>query len=172
MAQITSIAELDRLYGEPVAAAIVKEIDYISDDYRVFVDKAPFVVIATVGPEGLDCSPRGDPAGFVKDGAVPAANYFINTYTSFPDQNFARKAVRFERRIELGMEGHRFFDLVRWGIAAEEKNTYFQKEKIKRTHLTDAYFQAGKNEVLPIPQKAIDLSQKNGAATLAQNPGY
>ncbi len=66
MAQITSIAELDRLYGEPVAAAIVKEIDYISDDYRVFVDKAPFVVIATVGPEGLDCSPRGDPAGFVK----------------------------------------------------------------------------------------------------------
>ncbi len=66
MAQITTLADLERLYGEPVSAAIVKEIDYISDDYRVFIDKAPFIVMATVGPEGLDCSPRGDPAGFVK----------------------------------------------------------------------------------------------------------
>lgn len=66
MARITTIAELDRLYGEPVPAAVVKEIDHISDDYRQFIDKAPFVVIATVGPEGLDCSPRGDPAGFVR----------------------------------------------------------------------------------------------------------
>jgi PPOX class probable FMN-dependent enzyme len=44
----------------------VKEISYISDDYRAFIEKSPFVVIATSGPEGLDCSPRGDPAGFVK----------------------------------------------------------------------------------------------------------
>ena len=66
MARITSIEQLEKLYGEPVPAAIVKEIDHISDDYRVFIDKAPFVVMATVGPEGLDCSPRGDPAGFVK----------------------------------------------------------------------------------------------------------
>ncbi len=66
MAQITTLADLERLYGEPVSAAIVKEIDYISDDYRMFIDKAPFIVMATVGPEGLDCSPRGDPAGFVK----------------------------------------------------------------------------------------------------------
>ena len=66
MTRITSIEELEKLYGTPVQAAIVKEIDYISDDYRVFIDKAPFVVIATAGPEGLDCSPRGDPAGFVR----------------------------------------------------------------------------------------------------------
>lgn len=66
MARITTIEQLEKLYGEPVPAAIVKEIDHISDDYRVFIDKAPFVVMATVGPEGLDCSPRGDPAGFVK----------------------------------------------------------------------------------------------------------
>ena len=66
MAQITTLADLERLYGEPVSAAIVKEIDYISDDYRMFIDKAPFIVMATVGPEGLDGSPRGDPAGFVK----------------------------------------------------------------------------------------------------------
>ena len=47
-------------------------------------------------------------------------------------EDFARKAVRSERRLELGMEGHRFFDLVRWGIAAEEKNKYFEREKIKK----------------------------------------
>jgi PPOX class probable FMN-dependent enzyme len=66
MHRITTIEELDALYGEPVPAAITKEIDYISDHYKVFIDKAPFVVVATVGPEGLDCSPRGDPPGFVR----------------------------------------------------------------------------------------------------------
>lgn len=66
MARISDLAELDRLYGEPVPAAVVKEIDYISDDYRQFIDKSPFVVVATVGSEGLDCSPRGDPAGFCR----------------------------------------------------------------------------------------------------------
>ena len=66
MHRITTLEELDALYGEPVPAAITKEIDYISDHYKAFVDKAPFVVVATVGPEGMDCSPRGDPAGFVR----------------------------------------------------------------------------------------------------------
>lgn len=66
MARISDVSQLDQLYGEPVQAAVVKEIDHISDDYRQFIDKAPFVVIATVGPEGLDCSPRGDPAGFCR----------------------------------------------------------------------------------------------------------
>ena len=64
--QITTLEQLDALYGDPVRAAIVKEIDYISDHYKAFIDKAPFVVVATVGPEGLDCSPRGDPPGFVR----------------------------------------------------------------------------------------------------------
>ena len=66
MHRITTVEELDALYGEPVPAAITKEIDYISDHYKAFIDKAPFVVVATVGPEGLDCSPRGDPPGFVR----------------------------------------------------------------------------------------------------------
>jgi PPOX class probable FMN-dependent enzyme len=65
MHRITTLEELDALYGEPVPAAIAKEIDHISDHYKAFIDKAPFVVVATVGPEGLDCSPRGDPPGFV-----------------------------------------------------------------------------------------------------------
>lgn len=66
MHRITTLEQLDALYGEPVPAAITKEIDYISDHYKAFIDKAPFVVVATVGSEGLDCSPRGDPPGFVK----------------------------------------------------------------------------------------------------------
>lgn len=66
MARITETTDLDRLYGEVAEPARIKEIDHISDDYRAFIDKSPFVVIATVGPEGLDCSPRGDPAGFCR----------------------------------------------------------------------------------------------------------
>jgi uncharacterized protein len=63
---INSITDLEALYGQPMGAALTKEVDYITDQYRVFIEKAPFVVVATVGPEGLDCSPRGDPAGFVR----------------------------------------------------------------------------------------------------------
>ncbi|MFM9940875.1 MAG: pyridoxamine 5'-phosphate oxidase family protein [Hyphomicrobiaceae bacterium] len=66
MPRITTLDELDHIYGEPVQAAVVKEIDHISDHYRGFIEKSPFVVVATVGPEGLDCSPRGDPAGFCR----------------------------------------------------------------------------------------------------------
>ena len=66
MHRITTLEQLDALYGAPVQAAITKEIDYVSDHYKTFIDKAPFVVVATVGPEGMDCSPRGDPAGFMR----------------------------------------------------------------------------------------------------------
>lgn len=66
MHRITTQDQLDALYSTPVAASIAKEIDYICDHYKAFIDKAPFVVLATVGPEGLDCSPRGDPPGFVR----------------------------------------------------------------------------------------------------------
>jgi PPOX class probable FMN-dependent enzyme len=64
--EVTSIDALEALYGTPVDRAITKEIDHISDHYRQFIEAAPFVVVATVGPEGMDCSPRGDPAGFMR----------------------------------------------------------------------------------------------------------
>ena len=64
--QITTIAELDALYDKPAGPSLAKEIDHISEHYRTFIEKAPFVVMATSGPDGLDCSPRGDPAGFVR----------------------------------------------------------------------------------------------------------
>ncbi len=64
--RITSIDQLEALYGEPVPQSLTKEIDYISAHYQAFIEKAPFVVIATSGEEGLDCSPRGDLPGFVR----------------------------------------------------------------------------------------------------------
>ncbi len=64
--KITTDAQLDELYGKPMPMALTKELTYISNHYRAFVDAAPFVVVATIGKEGMDCSPRGDPAGFVR----------------------------------------------------------------------------------------------------------
>lgn len=109
----------------------------------------------------------------VIDMTEPAANYEISLYTSFPDAAYARKAVRMERRLELGMEGHRFFDLTRWGaaFAVAEKNAYFAKEKLKRTYLNGAAMEP-EDVVFPIPQKAITQSSVNGQPTLKQNPGY
>lgn len=63
---VTTEAELEALYGLPSGAAVIKEIDHISDHYRRFIEVSPFVILATSGPEGLDCTPRGDPAGFVR----------------------------------------------------------------------------------------------------------
>ena len=63
---VETLEQLHALYGEPVPMAITKELDSISEHYRRFIDIAPFVVLATSGPEGLDCSPRGDPSGFVR----------------------------------------------------------------------------------------------------------
>ena len=64
---ITSEAELTAIYGpHDTVVATIKEIDHISDHYRMFIDHSPFVLVATSGPGGLDCTPRGDPAGFVR----------------------------------------------------------------------------------------------------------
>lgn len=63
---VKSVKELEALYGPPVPRSLTKELDHLSDHYRAFVEAAPFVVVATSGPEGLDCSPRGDPPGFVR----------------------------------------------------------------------------------------------------------
>ena len=64
--RITTEEQLTALYGAPVPASLAKETDSICAPYRAFIEAAPFVVVATSGPEGLDCSPRGDPPGFVR----------------------------------------------------------------------------------------------------------
>ena len=63
---LTTIAELEALYGEPNERAVRKEISYVNDAYRRFIELSPFVVLSTAGPDGLDCSPRGDAPGFVR----------------------------------------------------------------------------------------------------------
>jgi len=78
----------------------------------------------------------------------------------------------FERRLELAMEGHRFFDLVRWGTAATVINTYISREKGQRPLKQNANFVAGKNEYFPIPQGEIDNLNSDGKERLKQNPGY
>lgn len=111
-----------------------------------------------------------DPTGFVQ-GSV--ANYKIGLYPTFASQDYARKAIRFERKIELAMEGHRFFDLTRWGTGAAELNAYDAHEVSSGyLNIKGAVYTAGKSEYLPIPQAEIDLSVTGGKSVLTQNPGY
>lgn len=127
-----------------------------------------------------------NPAGFVPkaiQGATrsdftvvpdePAANYEIAQYSDpWTDPATARKAVRFETRLEFSMEGHRFFDLTRWGIAAQTLNAYIQSESQGRQYLAGKTFVEGKHEYFPIPIEAIDRSTLDGTPTLTQDPAY
>ncbi|MFT6369466.1 MAG: hypothetical protein ACJAWH_000543 [Maribacter sp.] len=102
-------------------------------------------------------------------GGADAANYVVEPYTIFADKAFATKALRFERRIELGMEGHRFFDLARWGVSKEVLDAYYANEgrTIANFGAKAAPFDPA-HVVFPIPTQAMDLSEGN----LTQNPGY
>ena len=108
------------------------------------------------------------------DGTADAANYHVSLYTTpFADKEAARKIVRFERKLELAMEGHRFYDLVRWGIVAVEMNAYLSVEGVRRpTTLDGTSFTPNKHEYLPIPDFAITQSIEDGQPTLKQNPNY
>jgi PPOX class probable FMN-dependent enzyme len=63
---IRSVEQLEALYGYPGETSLVKELDHIIPEYAAFIEASPFAALATSGPEGLDCSPRGDLAGFVR----------------------------------------------------------------------------------------------------------
>ena len=63
---ITSTAQLEALYGQPVLGSVLKEIPVINAAYRALIEASPFCILATCGPEGLDASPRGDAPGFVR----------------------------------------------------------------------------------------------------------
>src|SRR6266481_914712 len=63
---VRSVAELESLYGQPAEASTVKEVARITPHYRTYIEASPFCTLATSGPEGLDCSPRGDKPGFVR----------------------------------------------------------------------------------------------------------
>lgn len=66
MSIVTSVQELEALYGTPPEGSLVKETDRVTPHYRAYIEASPFLSLATVGPEGMDCSPRGDLPGFVR----------------------------------------------------------------------------------------------------------
>ena len=105
---------------------------------------------------------------------APAVNYNVGEYTqAWTDQALARRAVRYETRLETTMEGNRFFALQKWGgVQAEVLNDYLARESEFRIYLQGVQFTSPRNEFYPIPSQAIDRSFKDGEPTLTQDPNY
>jgi hypothetical protein len=121
--------------------------------------------------------------GQYKTLTTPADNYLIKPYPpgqfTTNGKAYARNAVIFERRLELAMEGHRFFDLQRWdngtGNMANVLNAYVAKEKTRHSFyyvVNTAFFTKGVNEYFAIPQTQLDAENATGTVYLKQNPGY
>jgi len=109
----------------------------------------------------------------INDPVIKWATYRVGTYTTpWPDVTFARAAVRIERKIELAMEGQRFFDIRRWGIADTTINNFVAVEKTRRSFLTAATPFAARYRLYPIPSLQIELSKVGGTSTLQQNTGW
>ncbi len=139
------------------------------------------VVAQGPGTKGLS-----DMAVPINDPSITWAKYKIGLYACpFASKDFAAKAVVAERRLELAMEGHRFFDLRRWGkdaymtsLGLDAKTVvpaYFAKEKLRRVFKQAAAVNAGwdpKYNLFPLPTVEIQLSTVNGQKTLTQNPGW
>ena len=113
---------------------------------------------------------RAQSMATVKDATgADAANYLIGLWNDpWTDQAVARKAVRFERRLELAMEGHRTFDLRRWGNAEQVINAYIAVESETIVPFGKGQVYQSKHNRFPIPLSAIDGS----GGVITQNPGF
>jgi hypothetical protein len=115
----------------------------------------------------------------INDPSITWAKYNVKPYAVFPDAAYAREAVRTERRLELAMEGQRFFDLRRWGLAyaAAQMNGYIKGEGGRAEPSFVAYKTSAepftqRHLLFPLPALEISLSRVNGQDRLKQNPGW
>jgi len=130
--------------------------------------------VAVQGP-GVDAAGAANRALIavpINDPSITWATYRVGQYGGTWTQAEARDRVRAERRLELAMEGQRFFDLRRWGIAEQTLNDYIAVEKNRRTQLGAAEAFTQRHRYFPIPAIQIELSKSNGQNTLVQNPGW
>jgi hypothetical protein len=108
----------------------------------------------------------------INDRTIGWAIYRIGQYPAFPSQAFARTAVEYERRLELAMEGQRFFDLRRRNRHQEVLNAYLAVESRRRPYLAAAEPVASKHSLFPIPAGQVELSKVGDTPRLTQNPGW
>lgn len=150
-------AEIAASEGDPAAVGLVNQIrNRAKSGPRVMGLVTTYTLPSTAYPFNV-----------TMDLTKPAANYSIEPYASFPNKDYAMKAVQFEMRIEFAMEGSRFFDLRRWGLAKTVLNQYAKDDLRTRTFLSGAVV-TDKSLLAPIPQTQLDLEP----GVLVQNPGY
>ncbi|MGQ0639236.1 MAG: RagB/SusD family nutrient uptake outer membrane protein [Gemmatimonadaceae bacterium] len=142
----------------------------VLDNARTIVNQIRARAAVRVQGPGTD---RASIAVAINDPRINWATYRVGLYnTTWTNQADARTRVRYERRVELAMEGQRFFDLRRWGIAETTLNTYLTAEKTRRLYLAAAAPFAQRHRWYPIPARQIELSKVAGAERLKQNPGW
>jgi hypothetical protein len=140
------------------------------ENARAIVNEVRARAAQRVQGRGAD---RASMAVPINDASITWATYRVGQYTTpWTSQADARTRVRYERRLELAMEGQRFFDLRRWGIAEATLNTYLTAEKSRRQYLAAAETFSARHRWYPIPAIQIELSRTNGEDRLKQNTGW
>jgi hypothetical protein len=145
------------------------------ENARVIVNQIRARAAAGVQGPGTDRATMTVP---ISHPSITWATYRVNPYTvAWTNQVAARTAVRTERRLELAMEGQRFFDLRRWGMADQTLNSYINgvaggAEKSRRPQLASAELFTARHYLFPIPDLQIKLSTVGGTSTLKQNTGW
>jgi hypothetical protein len=112
------------------------------------------------------------PVAGIVTGTVNGTKYKVGLYPAFAGVTAARDALRFERRLELAMEGYRYFDLARWNVSTAVLNAYTAVEKNKFGCYVGVELFDDHKKLYPIPSVEIELSRIDNVAQLKQNPGY
>ena len=120
---------------------------------------------------------RATTAVDINSSSITWAKYDVRPYTVFPSQAYAREAVRAERRVELAVEGQRFFDLRRWGVWQTAITGYLRgvgggREDTRRLYLVAAENPQARHRFYPLPNSQVELSKVGGQDMLKQNPGW